>query len=124
MRYRLDGGGRKVQYIKEGKVAERVLSQREKSLRVTYKYIAEKAKEIINDPNFNASQGWIIGFIDHRGFSLRKKTTVGQRLPSDLTSKVISFICRCKTCIKSSSIVPSCIGNMLFGMTCAANIRV
>ena len=37
---------------------ELVLAQREKALRVTYKYIAEKAKEIIEDPCFKASRGW------------------------------------------------------------------
>ena len=43
-RRRLSGGGRKVKYVdEEAQIAEWVLAQREKALRVTYKYIAEKA---------------------------------------------------------------------------------
>ncbi|KAL5475197.1 hypothetical protein EMCRGX_G027266 [Ephydatia muelleri] len=92
---RLSGGGRKVNYVdEEAQIAELVLAQREKALRVTYKYIAEKAKESIEDPCFKASRWWVTTFIDHWGFSLR------QRLPSDLTEKVISFIRQCKTCMK------------------------
>ena len=45
---------------------------------MSYKYIEEKAKQIIGDPNFKASQGWVSGFIDRWGFPLRKKITVRQ----------------------------------------------
>ena len=73
-RRRLSGGGRKVKYVdEEAQIAEWVLDQREKALRVTYKYIAEKAKEIIEDPCFKASRWWVTTFIDRWGFSLRKK---------------------------------------------------
>ena len=37
--------------------SEWVLAQREKALRVTYKYIAEKAKEIIEDSCFKVVDG-------------------------------------------------------------------
>ena len=76
------------------------------------KSIAEKAKEIIEDLCFKASRWWVTTFIDRWGFLLRKKTTVGQRLPSDLTEKVISFISQCKTCMKLNNIAPCFIGNM------------
>ncbi|KAL5473346.1 hypothetical protein EMCRGX_G027819 [Ephydatia muelleri] len=56
-RRRFSGGGRKVEYVdEEAQIAEWVLAQREKALRVTFKYIAEKAKEIIEDPCFKVSR--------------------------------------------------------------------
>ena len=73
-RQRLSGGERKVKYVdQEAQIAEWVLDQREKTLRVTYKYIAEKAKEIIEDPCFKASRWWVTTLIDRWGISLRKK---------------------------------------------------
>ena len=48
----------------EAHIAEWVLAQREKALRVTYKYIAEKAKEIIEDPCMFQSESMVGNDID------------------------------------------------------------
>lgn len=69
-----------------------MLKQRELHLRVSYKDLCNKALTLFADPDFRASRGWVDKFMHRNHFSLRRNTTVGQRLPPDLIPKVESFI--------------------------------
>lgn len=46
----------------------------------------------MTDDDFTASRGWLENFFQRYGLSLRRRTTVSQRLPKDLEPKVASFI--------------------------------
>ena len=41
---------------------------------------------------FKASEGWLYRFMQRNKISLRRKTTVSQRLPRDLVPKIASYI--------------------------------
>ncbi len=47
---------------------------------------------LLGDVDFRASDGWLQKFLQRQHFSLRRKTTVSQRLPQDLVPKVTGFI--------------------------------
>ena len=57
-------------------------------LRVTRQSIALQGKQMIQDPDFQASRGWIDRFMRDWGFTIHTKTTVGQLLLSDVCSKL------------------------------------
>ena len=42
-------------------------------------------------PGFQASKGWVAGFMKRHDLSLRAKTSFAQRLPKDLEEKIESF---------------------------------
>ena len=74
-RKRLRGGGQKAaHYDVESSLAGWVISQREKHLRVTRQSIASLGKQMIQDPDFKASRGWIDRFMRDWGFTIRMKT--------------------------------------------------
>ncbi len=50
-----------------------------------------KAKEFCDDPEFKASLGWYQRWKRRHSISLRTKTTVAQRLPSDLEEQTVKF---------------------------------
>ena len=74
--------------------------------------IAEKAKQLFNDENFQASDGWLHKFMERWNFTIRQKTTVGQALPANLVSKVANFIKFCAQQRLDHSFQPNAIGNM------------
>ena len=89
---RLQGGGKKTVLAadKEEQLVSWIESLRAKNLRVTRLSIQLKAREIYDPSNdsegirFSTSRGWLEGFFKRHGFSLRRRTTVSQRLPRDL----------------------------------------
>ena len=89
---RLPGGGRKpLDQDMEAWLKEWIEEQRSRHLRVTRSAIQKKATEIHGD-GFVASRGWLERFLERNGLSLRRRTTVSQRLPQDLIQKVSSFL--------------------------------
>ena len=42
-------------------------------------------------PNFNASNGWVKGFMRRHNLVLRAKTSIAQQLPMDLENKIGEF---------------------------------
>ena len=42
-------------------------------------------------PNFKASRGWCVRFMKQHDFVLRTRTTLSQRLPADLETKIENF---------------------------------
>ena len=101
-RRRLDGGGRKVgNLILEEKLKEWILSRREQRLRVSRKSIQREALRLATElkENFEgspctfvASVGWLEKFLRRNGFSLRARTTISSKTPSDCTERVVNFI--------------------------------
>ena len=50
-----------------------------------------KAKELSDDPAFKASRGWYEKWKRRHSVSMRKKTTLAQRLPADLEENIVRF---------------------------------
>ena len=55
--------------------------------------------------DFRASRGWLEKFMKRHGFSLRRRTTVSQRLLKDLVPKVTMIIIFCMQRIMSLHLV-------------------
>ena len=86
----LPGGGRRAHApdIEETLTAW-IEDQTSRHLRVTRTTIQKKALNLYGgDDGFSASRGWLENFLRRNGFSLRRRTTVSQRLPLDLIPKV------------------------------------
>ena len=83
-RCRLPGGGRKPLLLEvEQTVADWVVLQRQGYHRVTRHGISLKAQEIAKaqgNNEFVALRGWVSNFMRRFDFTLRRKTTTGQRL--------------------------------------------
>lgn len=62
--------------------------------------------------NFHASDGWLQKFLKRHSFSLCWRTTVGQRLPQDLITKVVGFIKSTRKLRHSNKYPLSFISNM------------
>jgi DNA-binding SARP family transcriptional activator len=74
-RRRLDGGGRRADHSQvEEDLAHWIVHEREQYHKVTRKAIALRASQLINDPEFNASRGWVDRFLK-RHCVLRARTT-------------------------------------------------
>ena len=86
--------GRKLTYPNKiyEKVLEWVLCRRECHLPVSTQMLRDKAMSLIKEhnPAFKASEGWLRKFICHHSLVLHAKTSVAQKLPSDLESKKVS----------------------------------
>ena len=92
-RRRLTGGGRKAQdEDMEDELFDWISGLRSRNLRVSYRMIREKAKELSNIDGFSASKGWLQRFIKRKGLTLRRKTTVCQSTPANYIPKLIDFI--------------------------------
>lgn len=92
---RLSGGGRKISYGQDvdSKIISWVLEQREQQIPVSGEMIMAYAKTSVQPqfPNFQASRGWLDKFMKRHHLSLRSRTSMAQKLPSDLEDKVTSF---------------------------------
>ena len=114
-RSRLEGAGAKLTNEEmERELAEWILSMRQKRLRVSRKMIQRQALILFSDfcarkeaenldtntstgkRSFVASNGWLQKFLQRNDFTLRKRTTLSQKLPTDHAEKVIKFICYIK----------------------------
>ena len=113
-RLRLTGGGRKAQAPDmEEELSAWIDSQRSLHIRVTRSAIQLKARELYEgEEEFSASRGWLEKFLKRKGFSLRRRTTVSQRLPEDSLSKVSLFILRIRKLKIDNQYPLSMIGNM------------
>ena len=112
---RLDGGGRKAALPDmEEELVTWIESLRAQNLRVTRSNVQSKALELTQarGEDFRASDGWLQKFLKRHSFSLRRRTTVGQRLPQDLITKVVGFIMSTRKLRHSKDYPLSLIGNM------------
>ena len=92
-------------------IAERILQQRTLHVRVLRRDVARIAKEIITDPHFSASPGWISKFM-RRYTSYRVKTTAGQSLPKNVSERIIDYVTNCRKRITRNQLPLNCIANM------------
>ena len=89
------GGGRKLAYDQEieEKVIVFIIEKREHQLPVSRdsvrQYILTLTKE--NYPDFKASSGWLTRFMDRNDFSVRRHTSLSQKLPADLEVRLAAF---------------------------------
>ena len=69
--------------------------------RISRKLVMFKAKAIFDEKcgddealkeSFNASNGWLVKFIKRNHLSLRRRTTIAQKDPSHLVSKVVGYV--------------------------------
>lgn len=77
-------------------LAEFVETQRSAALPVTTEVLQAKARELARERGvprelFKASRGWLQKFMKRFGFSLRRRTSICQKLPGDFEEKLISF---------------------------------
>ena len=114
---RLEGGGKKplIPEIEE-KLEEWIEHLRAGNLRVTRISIQRKAMEIFQSSDrshdFTASRGWLENFLKRKTFTLRRRTTVSQRLPPDLVPRVVCFVLTTRKLFRKNSYALSAIGNM------------
>jgi len=83
-------------------------------LRVTRTNVHSKALEaqLRGNEEFRASQGWVDKFLKRNSFPIRRRTTVGQKLPQDLIDEVIRFIMISRKLHYQKEYPLSFIGNM------------
>ena len=118
-RFRLDGGGRK---LTDSELEEEVLNwiheRRSNMLRVSRKLIMFKAKSIFDEKcgddellkkSFVASNGWLEKFMKRNHLSLRRKTTIAQKDPSHLISKLVGYLMHVRRLSIKSNYPPSSI---------------
>ena len=95
---------------------------RRQHLRVTCNAIQRNAAAIYDNhslgdgepagPAFAASRGWLEKFLKRQEFTIRRRTTVSQRLPRELVPKVVGFIMHLRRRLFHERIPISAIGNM------------
>ena len=76
--------------------------------------LPKRAKSLIllRNPSFEERNGWIRQFKESHDLSLRKKTPLCQRLPSQLGNKISSFYCQCAQFLKIEKYAFPLIDNM------------
>jgi len=82
----------------EKEVAAWIAEKRQGGIGVSTNVICLKAKSVaqklgIAETSFKASKCWCYGFMERAGFSIRRRTTITQRLPQDYEEKLIKFQC-------------------------------
>ena len=100
-RQRLEGGGRKVAHQElEERLKRWIIGKRELRERVSRKKIQREAMKLFSEmvevhedkPSFTASDGWLAKFLKRNGFTLRARTTICSKTPSDCAEKVVRFL--------------------------------
>ena len=59
---------------------------------------------LLNNPCFEASRGWVRQFKERHNLALRKKTSLWEKLPSQLQSKISLFYSECTRFLKIGNI--------------------
>lgn len=77
-------------------VVKFVQEKRNEGVPISREVIRLKANEVARQMNipqqtFRASLGWVKRMMKRQGFSLRRRTTLAQRLPADFEDKLLSF---------------------------------
>jgi transposase-like protein len=97
-RKRLVGAGRKPPHSAiDGLVLQWIRQRREAKQRVTRTMVMIEAKtlhasRLHGDVQLQASAGWLGRFMVRHGITMRRRTTLAQRVPANLADKVTSYI--------------------------------
>ena len=118
-RFRVDAGGRKHTDVEVEEEALSWIQQRRSSmLHVSRKLIMFKAKSIYNEKcgdneelkaGFNASDGWLTKFMKRNNLSMRRGTTIAQKDPSHLTTKLVKYFMHVQRLSMKTNFSPDCI---------------
>ena len=118
-RFRVDGGGRKLTDVElEEEVRTWIQQQRSNMLRVSTKLIMFKAKSIYNEKcgdneelkaGFVASNGRLTKFMKRNNLSMRRRTTIAQKDPSHLTTKLVKYVMHVRRLSMRTNFSPDCI---------------
>ena len=113
---RLEGGGRKAALPSvEEEVVVWIDEMQAENQQVTRARIQQKALSIARsrrETDFTASRGWLERVCRQHHLSLRRRTTVSQRLPTDLVPTVVSVIMKTRKLRLHHGYPLSSIGNM------------
>ncbi|XP_014678488.1 PREDICTED: tigger transposable element-derived protein 1-like [Priapulus caudatus] len=95
-RRKLDGGGRRpLDENLETELVQWIEDQRAQRLRVTRKRVQRRALELFDHENadspFVASRGWLEKFFNRHGITLRRRTTLAQKVPDAVIPKLMSY---------------------------------
>ncbi|KAI6647826.1 Tigger transposable element-derived protein 1-like [Oopsacas minuta] len=94
-RRRLDGGSRPPSFeTLEESLYSWIEDLRSQRLRVTRKMVQGKALELYagEEESFVASRGWLRNFFGRHNITLRRRTTVGQKIPETVIPKLMNYI--------------------------------
>jgi hypothetical protein len=80
----------------EDEILEYVRGLRNNGVGVSHEMLHFKARKIatrqgISPSQFKVSRGWMCHFMKRKGLSLRKRTSLSQRMPKDFDDKIIAF---------------------------------
>lgn len=79
----------------EEKLSEYILEHRAKGHSISCAMIRIHAmrlkREVCPDVQFKASRGWLYRFFKRQGFSVRRRTTMCQKLPAEFEDKLLEF---------------------------------
>jgi len=123
IRSRRVGSGSRPSYpLAENALKEWIVDLRNRGLGVTPSIIKSKMIELLSHdfseqyPNaaheFKASDSWFNLLLKRHGFSLRRRTKIGQKLPQAVQAKVTDFHNFIKNVRTENNIDPSCIINL------------
>uniref|UniRef100_A0ABM0M4J5 Pogo transposable element with KRAB domain-like n=1 Tax=Saccoglossus kowalevskii TaxID=10224 RepID=A0ABM0M4J5_SACKO len=93
----IPGSGGKLSYPKEieDKLVKWILELRDNQVPVSTNMLRQKAKELIRphnvNPVFKSSAGWARRFLSRHSLSIRRRTSMAQRLPTELEDKITAF---------------------------------
>ena len=108
--------GRKLSYPDEvdENLAQWLLCMRERHLAVSMQMLRDKALTLIkpHSSSFQASEGWARKFMKRHSFVFRARTSVSQKLPSDLEAKIADFHNEVKEVRLEHEFAREMIGNM------------
>ena len=92
-RRRLEGAGRKpFDRDMEEELFQWIMDLRSQNHRVSRRMIMDYARTLASAEEFRASRGWLEKFMERKGLSLRRRTTVCQRKPADHIPKIVNFV--------------------------------
>ena len=89
------GRGKPISYPKsiEEELLQWIYTINDQHLPVSVKLLSKKVKTLItpHNPHFKASHGWYEKYLKRSDLSLRKRTSLSQKLPQQLESKIKTF---------------------------------
>ena len=110
------GQGRKLSYPEDvdQHILAWVLSMREKHLAISTQMLRDKALLLVrsHNPSFTASEGWMRRFMRRHNLTLGARTSVSQKLPSDLETKINEFHVDVKELRSQHNFPLNLVGNM------------
>ena len=104
----------KMGQFEKGKSVAWIFNMNDLNLPCSSQLLHNKAKLRITpyNPHFTASRGWIQKSFNRHSLSLRRRTSLSQKLPAQLESKLRSFYNQCARVLRIGKYPLSLIGNM------------